>query len=90
MKEILEQNNDAVQKAGEQLIEIGTMLAEGKVEDALARAANARQAYRDWEELDQARMDIESVIRDRDSMVAIQNVVVDLTKDVIYAALIPK
>ena len=90
MKEILEQNKDAIRKAGERLIEIGTMLVAGKIEDALARAAKARQTYRDWEELDQARTDIESVIRDRDRMVAMQNVLIDLVKDVIFAVLIPK
>ena len=90
MKEILEQNKDAIQKAGERLIEIGKMLVEGKIEDALARVASARQAYRDWEELDQARIDIKSVIRDRDRMVDIQNVLMNLVKDVILPVLIPK
>ena len=90
MKETLEQNKDAIQKAGERLIEIGTMLIEGKVEDALAQATKDRQAYRDWEELDQARIDIEKAIRDRDRMVDIQNVLMNLVKDVILPVLIPK
>ena len=90
MKEILEQNNDTIRKVGERLIEIGTMLVEGKVEDALARAAKDRQAYRDWEELDQARIDIEKAIRDRDRMAKIQNLLINLVKDVILPVLIPK
>ena len=90
MKEILEQNSDAVREAGRQLLEIGTILAAGKIDDALAQAATARQTYREWEELDQARADIEGVIRDREGMVAMQNVLVDLTGAVIGAALIPR
>ena len=90
MKEILEQNREAVREAGRQLLEIGTILAAGKIDDALAQAATARQTYREWEELDQARADIEGVIRDREGMVAMQNVLVDLTGAVIGAALIPR
>ncbi len=90
MKEILEQNREAVREAGRQLLEIGTILAAGKIDDALAQAATARQTYREWEELDQARADIEGVIRDQEGMVAMQNVLVDLTGAVIGAALIPR
>ena len=90
MKEILEQNRETVREAGRQLLEIGTILAAGKIDDALAQAATARQTYREWEELDQARADIEGVIRDREGMVAMQNVLVDLTGAVIGAALIPR
>ena len=90
MKEILEQNGDAVREAGRQLLEIGTILDAGRIDDALAQAATARQTYREWEELDQARADIEGVIRDREGMVAMQNVLVDLTGAVIGAALIPR
>ena len=90
MKELLEQNRDAVREAGCQLLEIGTILAAGKIDDALDRAATARQTYREWDELDQARADIEGVIRDREGMVAMQNVLVDLAGAVIGAALIPR
>ena len=75
MKEILEQNPEA----GRQLLEIGTILTADRIDDALAQAATARQTYREWEELAQARADIEGVIRDREGMVAMQNVLVDLT-----------
>ena len=90
MKQILEQNREAVREAGRQLLEIGTILAAGKIDDALTQAATARQTYREWDELDQARADIEGVIRDREGMLAMQNVLVDLTGAVIGAALIPR
>ena len=61
------------------LLEIRTILAAGKIDDALVQAAAARQTYREWEELDQARADIEDVIRDREGMIPMQNVLADLT-----------
>ena len=66
MKEILERNSEAVREAGRQLVEIGAELAAGKIDDALARLDTARQAYTEWDELDQAAADIEGVIRDRE------------------------
>ena len=90
MKEILKQNNDAIREAGQELIKIGKMLAADKIEEALTRAEKARQAYHEWEELDKARIDIESVIRERESMVKTQNVLADLAKDIIKDALTSK
>ena len=90
MKEILKQNNDTVRKTGQQLIEIGKMLVADKIEEALARAEKARQTYREWEELDKARIDIESTIRDQNKIIATQKILVNLAKDIINESLIPK
>ena len=40
-------------------MEIGAVLAAGKIDEAWTQAATARRTYREWEELDQARADIE-------------------------------
>ena len=66
MREILKQNETAVREAGRQLVEIGAELAGGKIDEALARLAAAQGQYAEWDELDQARVDIEGVIRDRE------------------------
>ncbi len=59
MNEILEENREAVREVGCQLMEIGAVLATGKIDEAWTQAATARRTYREWEELDQARADIE-------------------------------
>ena len=48
MNEILEENRDAVREVGRQLMEIGAVLAAGKIDEAVARAASARRTYREW------------------------------------------
>ena len=45
MKEILQENSDAVRQAGEALVEIGTELAAGRIENALGRLEAAQQQY---------------------------------------------
>ena len=87
MKEILERNREAVREAGRRLVEIGAELAAGKIDDALARVEAVRQTYREWDELDQARVDIEGVIRDREGMLAVQHILADLVGTVLGAAL---
>ena len=53
MKDILLKNEDAVRLAGKILAEIGEALAEGNIDEALARFDEARGTYSEWEELDQ-------------------------------------
>lgn len=89
MKEILEQNREAVRDAGRMLMEIGAVLAAGKIDEAWELAAAARQTYRAWDELDQARADIEGVIRDRERMRATNQELAELVGTVIRAALLP-
>ena len=87
MKEILERNSDAVLEAGRQLVEIGAELAAGKIDEALARLDTARQAYPEWEELDQAAADIEGVIRDREGMFAVQHILAEIVGTVLGSVL---
>ena len=87
MKEILEQNSEVVREAGRQLVEIGAELAAGKIDDALARLDAARQAYPEWEELDQAAADIEGVIRDREGMFAVQHILAEIVGTVLGSVL---
>ena len=90
MNTILEENQEAVRAVGRKLMEIGAVLAEGKVDEALAQAATARRTYREWEELDQARADIEGVIRDRERMQATRRELAELVGTIIRAALLPR
>ncbi len=87
MKEILERNSEAVREAGRQLVEIGAELAAGKIDDALARLDTARQAYPEWEVLDQAAADIDGVIRDREGMLAVQHILAEIIGTVLGSAL---
>jgi hypothetical protein len=87
MREILKQNEAAVREAGRQLVEIGAELAAGKIDEAFARLAAAQGQYAEWDELDQARVDIEGVIRDREGMLAVQHILADLVGTVLGAAL---
>ena len=89
MNTILEENREAVRAVGRRLMEIGAVLAAGKMDEAQARAASARRTYRAWEELDQARADIEGVIRDRERMQATRRELAELVGTVIRAALFP-
>ncbi len=52
MNTILEENREAVRAVGRRLMEIGAVLAEGKMDEVRTRAATARRTYRAWEELD--------------------------------------
>lgn len=87
MREILKQNEAAVREAGRQLVEIGAELAAGKIDEAFARLAAAQGQYVEWDELDQARVDIEGVIRDREGMLAVQHILADLVGTVLGTAL---
>jgi hypothetical protein len=87
MKEILRENKDAVREAGLALIEIGSKLAAGKIEDALKSLEDSRQRYREWEELDGAVVKIESAIRERASLLAVQQVVGEMVGVILGLAL---
>ena len=87
MKDILKNNPEAVALAGKQLLAIGKDLLGGKIDDVYQQAEMARQKYREWEELDRAAADVEAVIREREGMVAVQHVVVDLVGTIVGAAL---
>ena len=89
MNTILEENREAVREVGRQLMEVGAVLAEGRMAEALARAATARRTYREWEELDQARADIEGVIQDEERMQATRRELAELVGTIIRAALLP-
>ena len=87
MKEILRENKEAVRNAGLALIDIGSQLAAGKIDEALGQLAESRQKYREWDELDRAVVKIESVIRERESMLAVQQVVGEMVGVILGAAL---
>ena len=90
MNTILEENREAVRSVGRRLMEIGAVLAEGKMDEVRTRAATARRTYRAWAELDQARADIEDVIRDRERMRATRRESAELVGTVIRTALLPR
>lgn len=87
MKEILRENKEAVRDAGLALIDIGSQLAAGKIDEALGRLEASRQKYREWDEIDGAVAKIESVIRERESMLAVQQVVGEMVGIILGAAL---
>lgn len=87
MKDILKNNPEAVALAGQQLLAIGKDLVGGKIDSVYNKAEVARQKYREWEELDRATADVEVAIRERERMVAVQHVVVDLVGTLVGAAL---
>jgi hypothetical protein len=87
MKEILRENEGAVREAGLALIEIGSKLAAGKIEDALKSLEDSRHRYREWEELDGAVVKIESAIRERASLLAVQQVVGEMVGVILGLAL---
>lgn len=87
MKEILREHEAAVRQAGEALAEIGKELASGHIEAALAQLAATPQKYPEWDELDLATADIAAVIRDREGMLAVQQILGDLAETIINGAL---
>ena len=78
MKEILQENSDAVRQAGEALVEIGTELAAGRIENALGRLEAAQQQYLAWAELDQAIIDIQEAVHDRKNTLAVQQILIGI------------
>jgi len=78
IEKILTDNEDAVKRAGEELVDIGRKLAEGKINEVMDRLRIAEAKYREWQELNKAIVDIESVMRDRETMFAIRYVLEEL------------
>jgi cytolysin (calcineurin-like family phosphatase) len=87
MKQILEQNSDAVRQAGQALVEIGSELAAGQIDNAFDRLATEQQKYAEWQELDQAALDIEDAIANRKNTLAVQQVLTELLTAVLGSAL---
>ena len=88
MKEILQENSDAVRQAGEALVEIGTELAAGRIENALGRLEAAQQQYRAWAEMDQAIIDIQEAVHDRKNTLAVQQILTELVGTILGSALL--
>jgi len=78
MKEILKENADVIQKAGEALVEIGSELAEGLIDNVFERLEAEQQKYKDWKELDQTAIDIEQTISNQKSTLEVQQILTDL------------
>ena len=87
MKEILQENSDAVRQAGEAPVEIGTELAAGRIENALGRLEAAQQQYQAWAELDQAIIDIQEAVHDRKNTLAVQQILTELVGTILGSAL---
>lgn len=87
MKEILHEHEAAVRQAGQALAEVGAELASGRIDAALARLTAAPQKYPEWDELDQATADIAAVMRDREAMLAVHQILGDLAGTVLGSAL---
>ncbi len=86
IEKILKDNEGAVKKAGEELINIGNMLAGGKIDEVLERLKAADAKYYEWQELNEAIVDIEAVMRDRETMLAIRYVLEELLAVILATA----
>lgn len=87
MKQILEQNSDAIREAGQALVDIGYELAAGRIDDAFERMEAARQKYVEWQELDQAILDIEEAVSNRTNTLAVQQILTELISSVLGIAI---
>jgi len=87
MKEILEQNSDVIREAGQALVDIGSELAAGRIDDAFERMEAARQKYVEWQELDQAILDIEAAVSNRTNTLAVQQILTELISSVLGIAI---
>ena len=76
-----------VTRAFEALVEIGTELAAGRIENALGRLEAAQQQYRAWAELDQAIIDIQEAVHDRKNTLAVQQILTELVGTILGNAL---
>lgn len=86
IEKILKDNEGAVKKAGEELINIGKMLADGKIDEILERLKAADAKYHEWQELNAAIVDIEATMRDRETMLAIRYVLEELLAVILATA----
>ncbi len=87
MKEILEQNSEVIREAGQALVDIGSELAAGRIDDAFERMETARQKYVEWQELNQAILDIEEAISNRTNTLAVQQILTELISSVLGVAI---
>ncbi len=86
IEKILKDNKDAVKRAGEELIDIGKELANGKIDEVLERLRTADAKYHEWQELNMAIVDIETAMRDRETMLAIRYVLEELLAVILATA----
>ena len=87
MKQILEQNSDVIREAGQALVDIGSELAAGRIDDAFERMEAARQKYVEWQELDRAILDIEEAVSNRTNTLAVQQFLTELISSVLGIAI---
>jgi hypothetical protein len=87
MKQILEQNSDAIREAGQALVDIGSELAAGRIDDAFELMEAARQKHVEWQELDQAILDIEEAVSNRTNTLAVQQILTELISSVLGIAI---
>jgi hypothetical protein len=87
MKQILEQNSDAIREAGQALVDIGSELAAGRIDDAFERMEATQQKYVEWQELDQAILDIEEAVSNRTNTLAVQQILTELISSVLGIAI---
>jgi len=87
MKQILEQNSEVIREAGQALVDIGSELAAGRIDDAFERMQVARQKYVEWQELDQAILDIEEAVSNRTNTLAVQQIITELISSVLGVAI---
>ncbi len=86
IEKILTDNEDAVKKAGEELVDIGRKLADGKIDEVLAKLKAADAKYHEWQELNAAIVDIETAMKDRETMLAIRYVLEELLAVILATA----
>jgi hypothetical protein len=87
MKEILEQNSEVIQQAGQALVDIGSELAAGRIDDAFKRMDAAHQKYTSWKELDQAILDIDEAVSNQKNTLAVQQILTELVVAVLGSAI---
>lgn len=87
IEKILKDNKEVVKRAGEELVDIGKKLAEGKIDEVLERLRSANEKYHEWQELNMAIVDIETAMRDRETMLAIRYVLEELLAVILATAI---
>ena len=70
-------NRNTLREAGLKLIEVGQDLVDGRI-DKVIGAIGADRTYPAWEELIQAKRDIEYAIQQRDGAIELQKILVEV------------
>lgn len=86
IEKILKDNEAAVKKAGYELVDIGKMLVDGKIDEVLKRLKAADAKYHEWQELNMAIVDIEAAMRDRETMLAIRYILEEMLAVILATA----